>query len=184
MNHRLILCRNCRSLFEPYPSPGYAGDVLPDSWLCSWHPGEPELVGNGGARDSYVDYYRWSCCGQGSSGAVIGGIDFPARRSPGCKRGAHVEDPNLTLDPELSTKLQSLQERLLELEVSQSHQYPSPSVFISYSHADSQLVNLIARQFEAAAIEYWRDEKDILIGEAIDQAISDGIQRNARRSQI
>ena len=155
------------------------GDVLPDSWLCSWHAGEPELVGNGGARDSYVDYFRWSCCGQGSTGAVIGGIDYPARRSPGCKRGPHIEDPTLVLDPSLSNKLQSLQERLLELEGAQNVKSGPPSVFISYSHADSQLVNLIAKSFQEAAIEYWRDEKDILVGEVIDQAISDGIQRNA-----
>ena len=178
MQHRLLLCKNCRSLFEPYAPPSF-GDVLPDSWLCSWHPGQAELVGNGGARDSYVDYFRWSCCGQSSSGAVIGGLDFPARRSPGCQRGPHIEDLTLNIDPSLEKKLQSLQERLIELETRKTMNSKPSNVFISYSHTDSKFVDRLARRFEADEILYWRDEKDILVGDVIDRAISEGIQRNA-----
>jgi hypothetical protein len=52
-------------------------------------------------------------------------------------------------------------------------------IFISYSHADRDAVNKIAKRFQADNINYWLDDKDILVGEVIDKAISKGIQNNA-----
>ena len=179
MPSRLIICRNCRSLFEPPEENTPFGDVYPDTWLCSWHPGSAEIVGNGGARNSYVDYFRWSCCGGGASGAVIGGRDYPARRSPGCTKGHHVEDVDLILNSSLQDELLALQQRLREAEAMETVQNSESRIFISYSHSDAKFVDVLAQRFDTDSIGYWRDEKDILIGDVIDKAISAGIQRNA-----
>jgi len=52
-------------------------------------------------------------------------------------------------------------------------------VFISYSHSDADVVDAIAARFDQDGINYWRDDKDLLVGEVIDDAISRGIQRSA-----
>jgi hypothetical protein len=49
-------------------------------------------------------------------------------------------------------------------------------VFISYSHDDNDIVDSLARRFETDRINYWRDEKDMFVGDVIDKAISKGIQ--------
>ena len=51
-------------------------------------------------------------------------------------------------------------------------------VFISYSQSDKGIVDKITDRFESDNIHYWRDEKDLLIGQVIDKAISEGIQRS------
>jgi hypothetical protein len=52
-----------------------------------------------------------------------------------------------------------------------------PGVFISYSHSDGDIVEKIRSTFDIDKINYWLDDKDILIGQVIDKAISEGIQR-------
>lgn len=54
----------------------------------------------------------------------------------------------------------------------------SGGVFISYSHADKEFVSLLSRSLRNDSINYWLDEKDLLVGEVIDKAISNGIQRS------
>lgn len=51
-------------------------------------------------------------------------------------------------------------------------------VFISYSHADKEIVSTLVAHFEQDSINYWLDDKDLLVGEVIDKAISEGIQRS------
>ncbi|MBI5933450.1 MAG: toll/interleukin-1 receptor domain-containing protein [Chloroflexi bacterium] len=51
-------------------------------------------------------------------------------------------------------------------------------VFISYSHADKEIVNSLTQRFEKDSIHYWLDEKELLIGDVIDKAISIGIQKS------
>jgi len=52
-------------------------------------------------------------------------------------------------------------------------------VFISYSHSDKDLVYALSQRFDEDAINYWLDDKDLLVGEVIDKAISDGIQKSS-----
>jgi hypothetical protein len=51
-------------------------------------------------------------------------------------------------------------------------------VFISYAHADSDIVDELAARLAADNINYWRDDKDLLVGDVIDKAISRGIQQS------
>jgi hypothetical protein len=49
-------------------------------------------------------------------------------------------------------------------------------VFISYSHDDMDIVDALTRRLDADQINYWRDEKDLFVGEVVDKAISKAIQ--------
>jgi len=40
------------------------------------------------------------------------------------------------------------------------------------------MVDAIASRFQADEVNYWRDEKDLLVGDVIEKAISEGIQRS------
>ena len=66
-----LICKYCGVRFDA-AHPG----------SCSYHPLEPELVGNRGPRDDYTDVHRFPCCGQ------VVAADEPAR-SPGCTQGFH-----------------------------------------------------------------------------------------------
>lgn len=156
-----------------------SGDRFADDFLCSYHSGELELIGNTGPRGDYADVYRWTCCGKSQVGAVIGGRDFPPRRSPGCTKGAHIPDLSITLHAGLARELESLQQRLREIEAGEVKGAGMGGVFISYSHADSAFVDQLTTRLASDHIEYWRDEKDILVGDVVDAAISRGIQTNA-----
>jgi TIR domain len=68
--------------------------------------------------------------------------------------------------------------RLHELAVFNEKLATTGGVFISYSH-DNDVVDNLARRFETDRINYWRDEKDLFVGDVIDKAISKGI-REAR----
>jgi hypothetical protein len=74
--------------------------------------------------------------------------------------------------------IRQLTERIQELEVFQEHTMTQSGIFISYSHADEELVNKIAKRFQLDGINYWRDDKDLFAGQVIDNAISEGIQKN------
>ena len=50
--------------------------------------------------------------------------------------------------------------------------------FISYSHTDVEFVDRLVFQLEEDGITIWRDSTHILVGDDIDQAISEGIQEN------
>ena len=52
------------------------------------------------------------------------------------------------------------------------------SVFVSYAHADALFVDSLVQRLEADRIDVWRDEKEILVGDVIESAVSEGIQRN------
>lgn len=171
------ICKNCRQLFDPSISPR-SGDKFVDDFLCSYHPGEAEQTGNTGPRGDYADVYRWTCCGKTHVGAVIGGRDFPPRRSPGCTKGFHVPDSTIALNPELAGELDALQKRLREIEAREVTSTAAAGVFVSYSHADTVFVDELTTRFASDHIDFWRDEKDLLVGEVIDAAISRGIQMN------
>jgi hypothetical protein len=51
-------------------------------------------------------------------------------------------------------------------------------VFISYSHDDKDVVDSLVTRLEGDNINYWRDEKDLLIGDIIEKAVSKGIQQS------
>lgn len=172
------ICKNCRQLFDPAVNPD-EGDQFFDDFLCSYHPGQAEFVQNTGPRFDYADVYKWTCCGKTHVGAVIRGHDYPPRRSPGCTKGPHVPDPHLLLNPELAGELESLQERLRELEARESSSSVEGGIFISYCHDDGSFVDDLTSRLAKDKVTYWRDEKDLLVGEVIDAAISRGIQANA-----
>jgi hypothetical protein len=176
------ICKHCHRLFDP--------DIIPDRFadnlLCSWHEGTAEIVGNTGPRGDYADVWLWSCCGKREVGPLIhkkseqGQFDFPPPRSPGCKRGPHEADNSLRLgDSTLATELLSLQERLREIAAFESRGMSDSAVFISYAHRDSDFVDKLVARLSSDGIPFWRDEKDILIGDVIDRAISEGIQKNS-----
>lgn len=172
------ICKNCRQLFDLSLTPG-SGDQFVDDFLCSYHPGQAEQVGNTGPRGDYADVYRWTCCGKTHVGAVIRGRDYPPRRSPGCTKGLHVPDPTIALNPDLAGELFALQQRLREIEAREVTSAALGGVFVSYSHADTAFVDELTNRFALDKIDYWRDDKDLLVGEIIDAAISRGIQTSA-----
>jgi hypothetical protein len=51
-------------------------------------------------------------------------------------------------------------------------------VFISYSHDDKDVVDVLANRLAADQINYWLDEKDLFVGDVVDKAISKGIQQS------
>jgi hypothetical protein len=51
------------------------------------------------------------------------------------------------------------------------------SVFISYSHADSGLVNSLAAVLDEINVEYFRDVRDICLGELITAKVSEALAR-------
>lgn len=107
------------------------------------------------------------------------GRDYPPRRSPGCTRGPYVKDETLLVDPNLARELEALQQRLRDIEARETRSRPTSRLFISYAHADSEFVDQLTERLDKDRIEYWRDDKDLLVGEVIDRAISQGIQTNA-----
>ena len=172
------VCKNCRQVFDPQLQPN-AGDAFAEGYLCSWHPGKAVVEGNAGARNDYADIYVWECCGRTLPGAVISGRDYPPRRSPGCSKGSHFADAELVIGANLAEELRSLQDRLRDIEARETLSSDRKGgVFVSYSHADIDFVDWLTSCFASDRIEYWRDEKDLLIGDVIDRSISDAIQRN------
>jgi hypothetical protein len=128
----------------------------------------------------YRDVYRWTCCGVSALSFInVYGSDVQPSRSPGCKQGPHEVDHELTLDLALADRLRAVQKQLNSLEAREVSPKEVPGVFISYSHLDTEFVDGLATRFEEDEIEYWRDEKDLLVGDVIDRVISDGIQSNA-----
>jgi hypothetical protein len=172
------ICKNCRQLFDPTLNPRKS-DQFADDFLCSYHPGQAVLTENTGPRFDYADVYQWNCCSKIQMGAVINGVDYPPRRSPGCTKGSHVSDDSILLNENLAGELQALQERLREIEAREATSPASGGVFISYCHADGRFVDDLTSRLALDKVTYWRDDKDLLVGEVIDAAISHGIQTNA-----
>ncbi|MCJ7662052.1 MAG: toll/interleukin-1 receptor domain-containing protein [Anaerolineales bacterium] len=50
-----------------------------------------------------------------------------------------------------------------------------PTVFISYSHADSKFVNELADKLNASGVDVWIDKWKIKVGDSITGKINDGI---------
>ena len=78
----------------------------------------------------------------------------------------------------LKNEIAKLHNRLSELEIFEKRSLEQGGIFISHSHADKDIVSQIVKRFESDNINYWLDDKDLLIGQVIDKAISEGIQRN------
>ena len=49
------------------------------------------------------------------------------------------------------------------------------TVFISYSHADSEFVNDLADKLKASGVDVWIDRWKIKVGDSITQKINEGI---------
>lgn len=79
---------------------------------------------------------------------------------------------------QLQSEIQELQKRLHELEAFEKRSSQDGGVFISYSHADKDVVSELVKEFETDKINYWLDDKDLFVGQVIDKAISDGIQKS------
>lgn len=178
------VCKHCRKLFDPEIVPSRFGESL----LCSWHPGTVENVGNTGASGDYAEIWVWSCCNRQVLGPLVrksvdgitGVYDHPPPRSPGCVQGPHEKDDSLLLaDPMLAAQIASLQARLSDLEAFEAKGLDDGTVFISYSHKDRRFVDRLAARFSRDRIGFWLDEKEILVGDVIDRAISEGIQKNS-----
>lgn len=178
------VCKHCRKLFDPEIIPSRFAESL----LCSWHPGTVENVGNTGVAGDYAEIWVWSCCNRQVLGplirksvdGVVGEYDYPPPRSPGCVQGPHEKDDSIRLaDPNLASEIASLQARLRDLEAFEAKGLENGTVFISYSHKDRGFVDRLAARFSRDGIRFWLDEKEILIGDVIDRAISEGIQKNS-----
>jgi TIR domain len=62
-----------------------------DAEGCTYHPQDPEVIGNWGTRLDYRDVWQFPCCGRRYTGAVeADGRDLRPPRSPGCLHGKHV----------------------------------------------------------------------------------------------
>src|SRR5579864_2597898 len=180
----VAICARCRAIFDPAITPVRFADKL----LCSWHPGTPEDDGNLGAYGDYADRWKWSCCGKVEITPIIEVIgergleqrDHAPIRSPGCTVGPHIADNSLQLADFLASGLEALQSRLKELSAHEVRgQIKASDVFISYCHADGDFVDILTGRLTQDDVNVWRDEKDILVGEVIDRAICDGIQKNS-----
>jgi regulator of replication initiation timing len=78
----------------------------------------------------------------------------------------------------LQTEIDKLRRRLSALENFEKRSAKEGGVFVSYSHADKNIVDILVERFELDKINYWLDDKDLHIGQVIDKAISDGIQKS------
>jgi hypothetical protein len=80
----------------------------------------------------------------------------------------------------LAQQQDELQERALrirELAEFDERSATTGGVFISYSHTGKDIVDALTARFELDDIAYWRDDKDLLVGDVIDKAVSKGIQQ-------
>ncbi|MCC7138008.1 MAG: TIR domain-containing protein [Planctomycetes bacterium] len=176
----MLICKNCRKLYEPDLTlfDIQATPSMSDGFLCSYHPGELEFVYTG-ARTNWHDVYRWTCCQKHVFSAERAGHDVAPPRSPGCKTSAHVADEDVVLDRAIASEIAEVVRRLKTMEDSELLPNSVPGVFISYSHADTDFVDHLTTRLSADRVEYWRDVRDLLVGEAIDKSISMGIQRHS-----
>ena len=84
------------------------------------------------------------------------------------------------LQEEIDRLRVQLKEKLDKLELLELGQQASKEggVFISYAHADQDVASKIASRFDSDRVSYWLDEKEIDVGQVIDKAISEGIQKS------
>jgi hypothetical protein len=92
-------------------------------------------------------------------------------------REAQLKEQSARLEQQ-DVQLQQQTLRLEELAAFDREAEVKGGVFISYSHADRDVVDALTARFEIDKINYWRDEKDLLVGDVIDKAISRGIQQS------
>ncbi len=52
-----------------------------------------------------------------------------------------------------------------------------PTVFVSYSHADREKVDILCNKLESAGVRVWRDAKEIGVGQSITAAVEDGLRK-------
>ncbi len=102
---------------------------------------------------------------------------FPDR--PGGKHDVvHALNRNINKPTELAQRIVELQDRLRQLDLFETRARRTGGVFVSYSHADRAFVDQLVSRLENDKINVWRDEKEILIGDVIDRAVSEGIQQS------
>jgi len=87
-------------------------------------------------------------------------------------------DSGKTAAANLKRKVKELERQLAEFQEFGIKAEKQGGVFISYSHADKDVIERIVVRFDADNINYWLDEQDLLVGDVIDEVISEGIQDN------
>ncbi len=173
------ICKKCRCLFDPTIVVDL-DDPHSKPFLCSWHPGERITTDFGDKELSYREEYFWTCCKKYVlQGISIDGKPIEPHDSPGCQLGHHVADLELQLSSTLTAQLEAAQKRLSELRSKDSSASEHAGVFVSYAHQDMSFVDWLCARLAMDRIDYFRDEKDILVGDVIDRCISDGIQEKA-----
>jgi hypothetical protein len=78
----------------------------------------------------------------------------------------------------MEAELREKAARLQELADFNERASKSGGIFISYSHNDKDVVDALADRLEGEQINYWRDEKDLLVGDVIEKAVSKAIQQS------
>ena len=90
----------------------------------------------------------------------------------------HALNRDINKPTELAKRIHKLQDRLRQLELFETCAKRAGGVFVSYSHEDREFVDHLVSRLEKDEINVWRDEKEILIGDVIDKAVSEGIQQS------
>jgi uncharacterized protein YjbI with pentapeptide repeats len=105
---------------------------------------------------------------------------FPKDRNfePGEFEKNYAEIPTIEERAVLSNEITELKKRLNELEIFSYEASNSGGIFISHSHTDKDVVSHLTSRFDKKGIQYWLDEKEMLVGQVIDKAISEGIQKS------
>ena len=90
----------------------------------------------------------------------------------------HALNRDVNKPTALMAQVQDLQRRLKELEIFEERALRTGGAFLSYSHSDSVFVERLYERLIQDKIAVWRDVKEMSIGDVIDKAVSEGIQRN------
>jgi hypothetical protein len=93
------------------------------------------------------------------------------------RREAQLREQTAQLQ-QLQYKVREQTLRIRELAAFEEQSASSGGVFISYSHSDRDVVDKLTNRFQIDNVNYWRDDKDLQVGDIIDKAISRGIQEN------
>lgn len=77
-------CVYCGKTFDPDKQSPF-GD-----FNCSFHPMQPQSIGDTGPRGDHAELWIFPCCGKRHVGEVEAGRDVVPRRSPGCLNCFHA----------------------------------------------------------------------------------------------
>jgi len=90
----------------------------------------------------------------------------------------HALNRDINRPTALTRQIEQLQQRLKELALFEQRAMRLGGAFLSYSHRDTTFVDQLHDRLTKDGIVVWRDVKEMLVGEVIDEAVSAGIQDN------